>query len=211
LAVPFAPSSFWNRMATITDSQKDQNEFTGSREARRVVMQEGIDAFMDRPLTGVGAGQFKNYNPPERKERWREAHNALIQVASETGIAGLGAFVFLILQAARAAAATRRMLSRSRKRPGDDPLRHVLQDDDRHTLVAHTVAMTAGLVGWFVCALFASVAYNWTFYYLLALIVAGRELTRDRLAASRVLQSERTKTFSVPAARRYRPAAPGLA
>jgi hypothetical protein len=30
--------------------------------------------------------------------------------------------------------------------------------------------------------MFASVAYSWTFYYLLALTVAARELTRDRLA-----------------------------
>ena len=35
--------------------------------------------------------------------------------------------------------------------------------------------MVAGLVGWFVCALFASVAYHWTFYYLLALAVAPRD------------------------------------
>jgi hypothetical protein len=42
--------------------------------------------------------------------------------------------------------------------------------------------MTAGLAGWFACAMFASVAYSWTFYYLLALTVAARELTRDRLS-----------------------------
>ena len=46
----------------------------------------------------------------------------------------------------------------------------------------HAVAMSAGLVGWLVCAQFASVGYYWTFYYLFALIVAGRELTGDRLA-----------------------------
>jgi hypothetical protein len=28
--------------------------------------------------------------------------------------------------------------------------------------------------------MFLSIAYNWTFYYLLALVVAGRELARDR-------------------------------
>ncbi len=44
---------------------------------------------------------------------------------------------------------------------------------------AYTVAMTAGFLGWFVCSLFASVAYNWTFYYLLALIVASREMVTD--------------------------------
>jgi hypothetical protein len=103
------------------------------------------------------------------------------------------------------------MLTRPRKPSAEDPLAAVMQQDDRRALYAHTVAMTAGLVGWFVCALFASVAYNWTFYYLLALIVAGRELTRDRLAASRALQSDRTKTFSVPAARRVRSIVPGAA
>jgi hypothetical protein len=48
----------------------------------------------------------------------------------------------------------------------------------------HTVAMSASLVGWLVCAQFGSVGYYWTFYYLLALIVAGRELTRDRIVAA---------------------------
>jgi hypothetical protein len=49
---------------------------------------------------------------------------------------------------------------------------------------SHFVALSAGLIGWFVCAMFASVAYSWTFYYLLALTVAGRELIRDRLASA---------------------------
>ena len=60
--------------------------------------------------------------------------------------------------------------------------------------------MTAGLIGWFVCSLFASVAYNWTFYYLLALIVVGHELARDRLAAGRRLEAQ-AKGFSIPSAR----------
>ena len=48
----------------------------------------------------------------------------------------------------------------------------------------HAVAMSASLVGWLVCAQFASVGYYWTFYYLFALIVAGRELTTDRIVAA---------------------------
>ena len=42
----------------------------------------------------------------------------------------------------------------------------------------HSAAMAAALAGWFVCALFASVAYNWTFYYLLALAAAPRDILR---------------------------------
>src|SRR5262249_39408139 len=148
--------------------------------------------------TGVGAGQFKNYNPPWRRERWREAHNVLLQVASETGIVGLLSFGFLIWRGGQAARWTRRALTRVRRKP--DPLRWGMSDRDRQSLYAHTVAMTAGLAGWFVCALFASVAYLWTFYYLLALIVAAREMTRDRLAAARGIEAQSLKAASVPAA-----------
>src|SRR5215470_17529776 len=121
VATPFVPDSFWARMVSIVDEDADK-QFTGSREARQNVMQEGIDAFLEHPLTGVGVGQFKNYNPPERKERWLETHNVLIQVASETGIFGLAAFSFLVLAAAAAAIATRRRvrLALAFRRGSDD-------------------------------------------------------------------------------------------
>jgi O-antigen ligase len=196
-ALPVAPSGFWDRMAAIVDPQQD-TKFTGSREARRIVMQEGINAFVEHPLTGVGAGQFQNYNPPGRVERWRETHNALIQVAAETGIVGLLAFAYLIVRAAISTIAMRRALAPPRRRSGPDSLRLVMSDDDRQMLRGHSVAMAAGLAGWFVCSLFASVAYNWTFYYLLALIAAGRELTHHRLSVSRAMQKARTSALSVP-------------
>jgi O-antigen ligase len=199
LATPFMPTSFWDRMATIVDEEQDKAQFTGSREGRRILMQEGLDTFLEFPMTGVGAGQFKNYNPPERKERWHETHNALIQVGAETGIFGVFAFVFLIIRGATAAAATRRLLAKPRKRGPPDPLRLVLSDKDRQSLYAYTAAMTAGLIGWFSCSLFASVAYSWTFYYLLALIVAARELARTRLAAARVIERQQMTSLSVPA------------
>jgi O-antigen ligase len=187
VAVPMLPASFWARMQTIVNEESDTAQYTGSREARRIVMSEGIDAFLAFPMTGVGAGQFKNYNPPERRERWRETHNALIQTAAETGIFGLAIFTFLIVRGGLAAAQTRRLLARPRKRTAVDALRLVMSESDRRSLYAYTAAMTAGFVGWFTCSLFASVAYNWTFYYLLALIVATRELARVRLTAARAL------------------------
>jgi O-antigen ligase len=190
IGTPLLPASFWTRMASIVDPQQDKQEFTGSREARRLLMQEGIDAFLDHPITGVGAGQFKNYNPAGRKERWRETHNALIQVAAETGLAGLLLFSFLIVRAGMATMQTRRMLRRPRHSGMPDPAGRALGDTERRLLYAHTIAMSVALLGWFTCAMFASVANGWTFYYLLALIVAARELTRDRLAAARVLDQD---------------------
>jgi putative inorganic carbon (hco3(-)) transporter len=203
LAAPFVPASYWSRMSSITDDQKDKTEFTGSREARSDLMTAGVQTFMERPLTGVGAGQFKNFNPSWKKVQWNETHNALLQVASELGVLGLVAFGFLIYRAGMAAAATRRMLSRPRKASQPDPLGLAMSDEDRRWLYQNTVAMSAGLVGWFVCSMFASVAYNWTFYYLLALIVAGRELTRDRLSAGRAAQKDVARSASVPSARLF--------
>ena len=52
------------------------------------------------------------------------------------------------------------------------------------------------MVGWFVCAFFASVAFNWTFYYVLALCVAGREVALSRRQAAAA--AERPEAASVP-------------
>jgi O-antigen ligase len=210
-ATPFVPASFWIRMQSMFDEQRDKQQFSGSSEARRILLQEGIAAFVERPFTGVGAGQFKNYNPAGRREPSRETHNALIQVAAETGVLGLLAFSFLIVRAAVAAAATRRMLRGPRKRGQPDPLASVLTARDRATLYNHTVAMTAGLIGWFTCSLFSSIAYNWTFYYVLALIVAARELTDDRLLAAHALRAPARTALSVPAAKFSRKMAHGVA
>ncbi len=210
IAVPFMPSSFWTRMESITNDDLDRSQFTGSREARRILMEEGFSAFVDHPITGVGAGQFRNYNPPQRREKWHEVHNVLLEVAAETGAFGLLVFCFLIVRGAIGAAAARRMLARRRKDRGVDPLRLVMSETDRRSLYTHTVAMTAGLIGWFVCAQFAPVAYNWTFYYLLALIAAARELTRVRIAAGRAIEAQ-AKGVSIPAATFSRRVARGAA
>ena len=86
LAAPLPPASYWHRIASITDESKDD---TGSREARRHLLHESFQAFIENPLTGVGAGQFKNWNPEGRLEPWRESHDVLLQVAAELGMGGL--------------------------------------------------------------------------------------------------------------------------
>jgi len=119
-------------------------------------------------------------------------------VAAETGIVGFAAFMFLVVRAGLGARTIRQLLKRPKKgRP--DPLQSVLTDSDRKAMQAYTVALTAGFLGWFVCSLFASVAYNWTFYYLLALIAASREMVMARVRAARGLEATSRKVVSVPA------------
>jgi putative inorganic carbon (hco3(-)) transporter len=187
-ATPFMPNWFWTRLSSITNAEDDES---GSRQARVDLMKEGWQAFVDHPLTGVGAGQFKNYDPDDRVQPWHETHNVLLQVAAELGLFGLLAFVYLLWGALSALLWTRRIFggSLTRARPPDSsdgtvPVTDAFRTEEREWMQIHTAAMTAGFAGWFVCAQFASVGYYWTFYYLFALIVAGRELTRDRFEAA---------------------------
>jgi O-antigen ligase len=187
LALPLAPDSYWNRLSSITDASEDD---TGSREARQVLLREGFAAFVVHPLTGVGAGQFKNYAPEGREEAWRETHNVVLQVAAELGVAGLAVFTFLLVRAAMTGRQVRRLLKRATKHS-------TVTADEVTRLDLHAGAMSAALAGWFVCALFASVAFNWTFYYLLALAVAPREILLDRLPVPRRARAAGVATVRV--------------
>ena len=188
LALPLLPSSYWQRLASIADKDLDQ---TGSREARSVLLKESFEAFVAHPLTGVGAGQFVNYNPEGRQEAWRESHNSVLQVASELGIVGLSIFFFLLARAAYAPMQTRRLLRSLApdRKPSRTGAELPALDPDEHALLSlHAAALSAAFAGWFVCALFASVAYHWTFYYLLALATAPREYLLVRVADARQRQ-----------------------
>jgi O-antigen ligase len=180
------PQSFYDRMASITDSSKDE---TGSREARRVLLEQAWLLFLEHPLTGVGAGQFQNYGPPGRAEKWRVTHNVLLQIAAEIGIFGLMAFMFLIYRGFSAAWWTRRALAWThRKIPkrrgvGRPEPEDGLEPHERVFLETTGSALVACMAGWFVCALFASVAFNWTFYYVLGLAVCTRDVVKARARA----------------------------
>jgi len=208
LAAPMLPSSYWNRIASITDSSLDE---TGSREARRQLFHESLQAFVENPITGVGAGEFKNWNPDGRQQPWRESHDVLLQVAAELGVLGLALFLYLIARGALCVRESRRLLRlavpnsrRARSDPSGRAARTPeirLAPGEYEFLDAHTAAMAAALAGWFVCALFASVAYNWTFYYLLALAAAPRDLLLARRdvarSASRARRAAATSRLEV--------------
>lgn len=198
MALPLVPSSYWHRLSSITDESQDD---TGSREARQTLLRESYAAFLAHPLTGVGAGQFKNYNPQGRDQPWRESHNIVLQVAAELGIGGVMVLVFLIGRAIMAGAQTQRLLRRAsgrrRGRVAVAPRSDGLTPAEADWFQGHAAAMTAALAGWFFCALFASVAYNWTFYYLLALAAAPRDLLVGRLTPPRARKAVRVRAAAL--------------
>jgi hypothetical protein len=181
-----------------------------------------MEVFAENPLTGIGAGQFQNYDGAGVVERWRVTHNVWLQVAAELGMFGLLTFLFLVVRAYTASFAVLRMLRRPGNRlrqgvGGQDRVRQGLggqlrvrspdrgrrspqsangeldlTEAERVILNTNAKGMLAAMVGWTVCSFFASVAFNWTFYYVFALAVAGREIAAKHRAMPGTEQSPAT-------------------
>ncbi len=172
--IPLLPASFTQRMSSIFNPEEDT---TGSREARKRLLGEAYQAYLDHPVFGLGAGQFHNYNPSDREEVWREAHNAWLQVASELGTGGLIIFAVIVgsgfaagIQAARALRRAKARYNRRSREPAG-------QRNRREPLELYAAAIVASLTGWVVAAMFASVAYYWTLYLVLGLAITLRDIT----------------------------------
>jgi O-antigen ligase len=191
VSVPFAPASFWSRMSSIVNPEQDP---TGSRQARIDLLKEAWRVFVEHPVTGVGLAQFVNFDPT-RKEAWRVTHNVTLQVAAELGVLGLAPFLFLIARAVLAAHVSRRVLlppPRKRFRAGARAAGGMPGSGEGDPLLTIVTGVLPALVGWFVAAQFASVAFNWTFYYLLAIAVGVRTVA----ARSGVAPAERALKVS---------------
>jgi hypothetical protein len=91
-----------------------------------------------------------------------------------------------LLRRAAPRARRRRISTFGQQSPPPDPEASAtaLAPAEEASLHAHAAAISAAMAGWFVCALFASVAYHWTFYYLLALALAPREVLIERLKSA---------------------------
>jgi O-antigen ligase len=87
----FSPTSYWDRISTITDWKVDQETGkTGTRlDAWKLVLTESLG----KPLMGVGAGNSVYISGREARD-WHAIHNSFLQILSELGIF---AFVFFLL------------------------------------------------------------------------------------------------------------------
>jgi O-antigen ligase len=112
----------------------------------------------------------------------------VLQVAAELGVFGLIVFAFLLVRGFYAPIQTRRLVRRfspSKRASTRAPTVAPLDRHEQEFLTTHAAAVTAALVGWFACALFASVAYHWIFYYILAMATTPRDYLLTRAAAHR--------------------------
>jgi O-antigen ligase len=91
LVLIIAPTSYWERISTITEVEVDQE--TGKTGTRLDAWKLVLNDSMKNPLMGVGAGNSAYISGREARD-WHSIHNSFLQVLSELGIF---AFVFFLL------------------------------------------------------------------------------------------------------------------
>ncbi|WP_242345244.1 O-antigen ligase family protein [Anaeromyxobacter terrae] len=162
--IAFAPSSFWERNATITQYETDVS-VEGRENAWKVL---GV-IVAERPLTGVGASAYiqawGRYAPLEAGGRRYVAHNILLEIVGE-----LGVIAFLLFCAFVA------WLLPKLWRVGSDPL-----------VGTEARAIFAALAGYLVIEMANGYSLSWFLYFLFACGLVTMRLSRERAALGREL------------------------
>ncbi|HIE54961.1 MAG TPA: O-antigen ligase domain-containing protein [Chromatiaceae bacterium] len=85
---PLVPQTSIDRLST-TSGELTEGDLNG----RRQLWEVGIEAFLERPITGAGSGVFKTIADG------KVAHNTYLSILTETGIIGLLFFAIMIVTA----------------------------------------------------------------------------------------------------------------
>jgi O-antigen ligase len=167
-AVAFAPRILWQRLETILDSSgiySDQvaASAAASQEDHIAVLTRSIHYTLEHPVFGLGLGNFQVASGTwlNQPSAWVGTHNTFTEVSSEAGIPALMMFVGLLL-------ITVRNMRRVRRIPATSPQRMELNLMARATL--------ASLLSFAFGALFVHLAYEYYFFYQVAIAAAVRRL-----------------------------------
>ena len=163
----FTPGGYVGRLVGTDD---------GSAIARADDLKRSIFVAAHHPVFGVGMDNYLAYSNNNLA-----SHNAYTQVASELGLAALVLYVMFMITPLKQLRRIGREIGATGKR-------------DRFFYLA--AGLEASIIGYMVCSFFASVAYLWYVYYLVAYAVCVRRLyeTRSDTRASAIgsaTQSER--------------------
>ncbi len=129
----------------------------GSSEARSGELFRSLYIAIRHPLLGIGMGNYA----PEMSYRGLVTHNSYTQVAAEMGVAALVCYTMFIVTPLKKLGQIARETFETRR-------------DSHYYYLA--IGLQAALIGYMVCSFFASVAYLWYVYYLVAYAVCLRRL-----------------------------------
>ncbi|MEX0902961.1 MAG: O-antigen ligase family protein [Pseudohongiellaceae bacterium] len=161
-SLPFLPSSYMDRISTITNIEADAS---GSAQNRWSDMKAATGLAVRSPVIGSGAGMNILAMNEARGATWTEIHNAYLEYAVDLGIPGLVLFLMLYFTCMAQTKAV--LVTTSRHRDRDD-------------LFYLAEAVRVSLIGFAVAAFFHPVAYNFYFYYLAGLAIAVNSICQKR-------------------------------
>jgi probable O-glycosylation ligase (exosortase A-associated) len=168
-----ASDEYWDKMRTILQPKDDYNLTT--EEGRIPVWKRGIGYMVQRPLLGVGAGNFPTaegtISPVARANairgvKWSVAHNSYVQVGAELGVPGLILFLVMLGSAFRTLRGVQRVGLPPHPGERSPPPAQLAQ------------ALAAALIAYMVGGFFLSLAYRDLLYVLLALAAGLGKVTR---------------------------------
>ncbi|HUF91999.1 MAG TPA: O-antigen ligase family protein, partial [Candidatus Limnocylindria bacterium] len=164
---PLVPSSYYTRLATITDVEADA---TNSAEVRQEDILVAVGYIARHPIIGSGIGTNELAMNDERGARWAAVHNAYLQVGMELGLPGLILYVAIV-------AGTLKAVGRVVRATRNDPA--------HRELFYLASGLQISCVAFAFAAMLHPAAYNFYFYYFGGLALAARAM-HDRLAPARV-------------------------
>jgi O-antigen ligase len=175
IAVSFAPPVFWERLGTVWGDEAAWENRTAvaaveSKQNHIFALDKSIEYTLENPIFGVGLGNFDVASGLELGI-WMGTHNTFTQVSSEAGIPALILFISLPLIALLRLVRIRRILSGRR---------------ELAELALMTNASISSLLSFAFSGLFAHLAYDYYFFYPLAIAVGlrGIALTSNVTPAS---------------------------
>lgn len=146
-AVALAPSAYRSRIATTSDD---------SSTARTDDLKRSIVVAARHPLFGVGMDNYILYSNVNKA-----THNAYTQVAAEMGLAGFLIYLWFLISPFNRLRGIEQATRTSKRKP---PVYYL------------AIGLQASLVGYMVVSFFASVAYQWYIYYLVAYAISLQRL-----------------------------------
>ncbi len=155
LALPLLPSSYFERMSTITNLQADR---TGSAQERWTDMVIAGKTILANPIVGAGMGMNSVAMREARGGGWLPVHNVYLEHALDLGLGGL--LIFLALLASCVGAVSQ-----------------VQRSNVPRSLYALAQSLEVSLIAYATAAMFHPVSYHYYFYYIAGLAVATRSIT----------------------------------
>ena len=174
------PGKYMTRISTIFNPETDS---TNSAQERQEHMIRAAKLAIQRPIFGVGMGNFHIYAINEMR-----AHNSYLEIAAELGVTGLIAFLVIIF-------APMRFLRRiERETAADGPW----PDLGKHVVSA---CLQASFVAFVIYGFFGSIQYDSYLYSLVAFAVAFRRIhaTEIHAAAGNVAEPSESNDLTRPA------------